>query len=48
MSRFPLVPDNQVHDPIVAAVYDEIRRELGFGIVPNLFRSMAVNPPVLG
>ncbi|GAB4119738.1 MAG: carboxymuconolactone decarboxylase family protein [Roseiflexaceae bacterium] len=47
MSRFPLVPDDQVHDPIVAAVYDEIRRELGFGIVPNLFRSMAVNPPVL-
>lgn len=47
MARFPLVNDSEVRDPIVAAVYTEIKQELGFGIVPNLFKSMAVNPPIL-
>ncbi len=34
-------------DPIVPQVFDEIQQELGFGIVPNIFRSMAHNPALL-
>jgi uncharacterized peroxidase-related enzyme len=34
-------------DPIVRQVFDEIQQELGFGIVPNIFRSMAHNPALL-
>jgi uncharacterized peroxidase-related enzyme len=47
MSIFPLVAENEATDPIVVAVYDEIRRELGFGIVPNIFKSMAIRPTIL-
>lgn len=47
MSRFPLIGENEASDPIVRAVYDEIRRELGFGIVPNIFKSMAIRPTIL-
>jgi uncharacterized peroxidase-related enzyme len=47
MTRFPLVAEDAVTDPIVAEAYAEIRRELGFGIVPNLFKSMANNPAIL-
>ena len=34
-------------DPVVRAVFGEIERELGFGIVPNIFRAMAGQPAVL-
>ncbi|HEY9748307.1 MAG TPA: peroxidase-related enzyme [Allocoleopsis sp.] len=34
-------------DPKAIAVYDEIRAELGFGMVPNLFKSMATRPEFL-
>jgi hypothetical protein len=34
-------------DPILRRVFAEIQQELGFGIVPNIFRSMAHNPPLL-
>jgi uncharacterized peroxidase-related enzyme len=47
MTRFTLIPDHDIADPTVAAVYAEIRRELGFGMVPNLFRSMAIKPAIL-
>lgn len=47
MARFPIVEDDQVSEPRVRAVYDEIKAELGFGIVPNIFKSMATNPPFL-
>jgi uncharacterized peroxidase-related enzyme len=47
MSRFPLIDESAATDPSVIVVYDEIRRELGFGIVPNLFKSMAANPAIL-
>lgn len=47
MAHFPLQEYNQVTDPKVKAVYDEIIAELGFGIVPNLFKSMAINPEFL-
>jgi uncharacterized peroxidase-related enzyme len=47
VARFPLIAEDAVADPVAAAVYDEIRRELGFGIVPNLFKSMAGSPLIL-
>jgi uncharacterized peroxidase-related enzyme len=47
MSHFPLVGEHEAHDPQVAAIYDEIRRELGFGMVPNIFKSMAIRPTLL-
>ena len=47
MARFPLIQESEVSDPVAVAVYSEIRQELGFGIVPNLFKSMAINPPLL-
>ena len=46
-SRFPLLDPATVTDATVRAVYAEIERELGFGIVPNLFRAMGNQPAVL-
>lgn len=34
-------------NPLVRTVFEEIRAELGFGVVPNLFQSMAVSPHFL-
>jgi uncharacterized peroxidase-related enzyme len=47
MPRFPIIEASDVTDPRVKAIYDEIIAELGFGIVPNLFKSMATNPDFL-
>jgi uncharacterized peroxidase-related enzyme len=47
MTHFPLQDYDQVTDPKVKAVYNEILAELGFGIVPNLFKSMAISPDFL-
>jgi len=47
MAHFPLQEYDQVTDPKTKAIYDEILAELGFGIVPNVFKSMAVNPDLL-
>ncbi|MAS33366.1 MAG: carboxymuconolactone decarboxylase [Anaerolineaceae bacterium] len=47
MALFPIIQEDQVTDAKVQAVYDEIKAELGFGMVPNLFKSMAINPDVL-
>ncbi len=47
MAHFPIQEYNQATDAKVKAIYDEILTELGFGIVPNLFKSMAINPDVL-
>ena len=47
MLRFPLVADQDLQDPIAIAVYNEIRQELGFGFVPNIFKSMATRPTIL-
>jgi len=44
MAHVPLVAEDAVTDPLVQSVYDQIRRELGFGMVPNLFQSMASRP----
>jgi uncharacterized peroxidase-related enzyme len=46
-SHLPLIDPATVTDPTVRAVYDEIERELGFGIVPNVFRAMGGQPAVL-
>jgi uncharacterized peroxidase-related enzyme len=47
MAYFPLQDYDQVTDPKVKAVYEEILTQLGFGIVPNLFKSMSINPDLL-
>lgn len=47
MAHFPIQEYDQISNPKVKAVYEEIRVELGFGIVPNLFKSMAINPDFL-
>ena len=47
MSYVTLVEYDDVVNPDVKAVYDEIRAELGFGMVPNLFKSMATRPGFL-
>lgn len=45
--RFPLIAPTDVFHPTVREVYTEIERELGFGIVPNIFRAMANDPATL-
>lgn len=47
MARFPIVEYENATTPQLKTIYDEIIAELGFGIVPNLFKSMATNPDVL-
>ncbi len=47
MTYFPSLAYEEVTDPQVQAIYDEIKAELGFGVVPNLFKSMAVRPNFL-
>lgn len=45
--RYPLVDPATATDPIVRATFDAIERELGFGMVPNLFRALGTQPLVL-
>lgn len=40
MTNVVLLDYDQLTDPRAIAVYDQILAELGFGIVPNLFKSM--------
>lgn len=47
MSHFPIVDPLSATDGTVLRVYDEIKSELGFGMVPNIFKSMAINPAFL-
>lgn len=47
MARFPIIEAEALTDPQSKAVYEEIKAELGFGIVPNLFKSMANHPDFL-
>lgn len=47
MTYFPIQEYETLTDPKAKAVYEEILAELGFGIVPNLFKSMAINPDFL-
>ncbi len=47
MSQFPLYEIDQLKSEKAINVYQEIIKELGFGIVPNLFKSMAIRPDFL-
>ena len=47
MSRFPIIEEDQVTDPKVREIYNQIKAELGFGMVPNIFKSMATFPDFL-
>jgi uncharacterized peroxidase-related enzyme len=47
MSRFPIIEEGNVTDPKVSEIYSQIKAELGFGMVPNLFKSMATSPDFL-
>ena len=44
MSRFPLLAPTATADTVTQRVYAEIESELGFGIVPNVFRAMGSCP----
>jgi len=47
MAYVPILEYDNATNAKTKAVYDEIRAELGFGMVPNLFKSMATNPDFL-
>ncbi len=47
MAAVKLYEQSELTDPIAKRVYEEILNELGFGIVPNLFKSMANRPKFL-
>lgn len=47
MTHFPLTEYDSLGDQHLKAIYEEISAELGFGIVPNLFKSMAIHPGFL-
>lgn len=47
MSRFPIVEYDKATNPQVKRVYEEIKAELGFGMVPNIFKSMGTAPNFL-
>ena len=47
MSRFPMVAPETATDETTRRVYREIEAELGFGMVPNVFRAMGSMPDLL-
>lgn len=47
MAQFPIVEYENISDERVKEIYEQIKAELGFGIVPNLFKSMATRPDFL-
>ena len=47
MAHFPIIEESAATNPKVKQVYEEIKAELGFGMVPNLFKSMATRPDFL-
>src|SRR5437660_657840 len=47
MNSLPLQPRRTVSDPLVRVVFTEIEQELGFALVPNIFRVMATMPEIL-
>lgn len=47
MTLVPIIAESEAHHPVVRRVFAEIRADLGFGIVPNLFKSMATRPGFL-
>ena len=47
MSRVPIIEYTNLTDEKAKSVYEQIKAELGFGIVPNFFKSMGSNPAFL-
>lgn len=47
IARVDLIDPVTVTDPVVRAVYSEIEQDLGFGIVPNVFRALGGQPAIL-
>ena len=47
MAQFPIIEYKNLSDDHVKEIYDQIKAELGFGMVPNLFKSMASRPDFL-
>jgi alkylhydroperoxidase family enzyme len=47
MNTLPLQPRRTITDPLVRVVFSEIESELGFDLVPNIFRVMAAMPEIL-
>jgi AhpD family alkylhydroperoxidase len=47
MSLVPILEYDQLTDDKSKRIYEQITAELGFGIVPNLFKSMANRPDFL-
>lgn len=47
MTLVDMVEATAVTDAKVKSVFEAITAELGFGMVPNLFKSMAINPDIL-
>jgi uncharacterized peroxidase-related enzyme len=47
MAHVSIVEHDALTSDKAKAVYDEIKAELGFGMVPNLFKSMAAHPDFL-
>jgi uncharacterized peroxidase-related enzyme len=47
MTDISRLPSDVSDDPRVQQTFREIEQELGFGIVPNIFRSMASHPALL-
>lgn len=47
MANLPLASAETSNDPLVQKTYHEIEQELGFGMVPNIFRSMSTHPIIL-
>lgn len=47
MAYFTFKEPDEITNLKVKVIYDEIRKELGLGVIPNVFKSMAINPDVL-
>lgn len=47
MKFFKVLEYDELPDARTKAVYEEISADLGFGMVPNLFKSMAIHPAFL-
>ena len=46
-SLFPLVDPATTTDPLAQQTFRDIEQQLGFGMVPNIFRSMGAQPQIL-
>jgi alkylhydroperoxidase family enzyme len=47
MNTIHMMPRRSVTHPLVRVVFDEIETELGFALIPNIFRVMAAMPEIL-